>query len=91
MSSGTIVEAALLEIPSIGLCPTLLKSGILSDAFQPADEKGLLVKCPLKKDIIIGAIKSCSLRFNFKNDKVKENLYPSAHSVLREYCNDKSH
>jgi hypothetical protein len=47
MSSSTIYEAGLLERPSIGLCPTLQKGGVMQDAFIEVEEKGLLIRAKL--------------------------------------------
>jgi hypothetical protein len=47
MSSSAIYEAGLLERPSIALCPTLQKGGLMQDAFKVVEDKGLLTRAKL--------------------------------------------
>jgi len=61
MSSGTIFEAGLLNVPSIGLCPTLQKGGLMQDAFKVIEESGLFDR---------GVLNGRDLR-KFVSDKVR--------------------
>jgi len=47
MSSSAIYEAGLLERPSIALCPTLQKGGLMQYAFKAVEDKGLLTRAKL--------------------------------------------
>jgi len=44
MMSGTVVEAAMLGVPSLGLCPTLRRGGIMQDAFQNEEAQELFFR-----------------------------------------------
>ena len=86
MMSGTIVEADLLGVPSIGLCPTLHTSGIAGDAFIPQRESGMLVCCKLNAALISEEIDRLLKRKEVANkpyDKLtKEWRLPDAGEVV---------
>jgi UDP-N-acetylglucosamine 2-epimerase len=53
MSSGTITEAALFNVPSIGLCPTLRKGKIFGEAFISEKESAMLETTEINKNKIL--------------------------------------
>jgi hypothetical protein len=87
MGSGSIVEASLMGVPSIALCPSLAKNGILSDAFDYAKAKKLLIKCPLQKEKIVNSILTCQPKKNIKKLHKIENSYPTGFTVLGKMIN----
>lgn len=56
MTSGTIIEAALIGVPSIGLCPSLRKEGVMQYAFSYAKHSRMLTLADLNKYSISAAI-----------------------------------
>ena len=58
MTSGTTTEAAMLGVPSIGLCPNLRSGGSMEDAFEYARSKQLLTVCDLSYNSILDTIHS---------------------------------
>jgi hypothetical protein len=84
MSSGTVVEAAMLGVPSLGLCPTLRNGGIMSDAFIYEEIHDLFERGSLNSDCINSYI---SKLIKFKDEgKVVPRMYskdmPSAAALM---------
>lgn len=79
MMSGVIVEAAKLGLVSIGLCPSLKKSGLLKNSFRDAKNKKLLKIIDLKEQKI-----SSTLRQLLKRKRKK---LSNEHKLIRKESN----
>ena len=86
MMSGMIVEASLLSIHSIALCPTLNKGGIMEGAFSEVRKKALLHKPGLTVQEISDVIDHV-LRLNetaetrYDDFVSREDIHPSLSDV----------
>ena len=58
MMSGTITEAAMMNIPSLALCPTLNNPDLLGSAFKLAADRKLLFLCKLDQESINKQLKN---------------------------------
>lgn len=87
MSSGTVVEAAMLGVPSLGLCPTLKQGGIMQDAFQNEEAQDLFFRGEMTinciDEFINNLIKDKDRNSARKNRRHKEKL-PSAISYIAD-------
>lgn len=72
MSSGVVVEAAMLNVPSLGLCPTLQPGGIMQDAFKYEENSNLFVKgLPSHNTINEFILKAADKKNNSLNEKLE--------------------
>lgn len=83
MGSGSVVEAALYNVPSIGLCPTLRAGGILSSAYEHEEKAGLFIRCDLDNSNLIDLIFECSRNSQKKDVTTKHAI---ARSDLMSDC-----
>jgi hypothetical protein len=82
MSSGCIYEAGMLGVPSIGLCPTLQKGGVMADAFSFSEDRGLLERGVLNSSDLDEFMKKIILRTPFKKLATEENVGLSAADIV---------
>jgi hypothetical protein len=86
MLSGTIVEADLLGVPSIGLCPTLRIGRISGDFFLPQRKSRMLKCCELNTTKILKTINFLLKLKDNKKEQLKkiekEKHFPDAGRVV---------
>lgn len=87
MMSSTITEAALIGLPSIGLCPTLQTGGIMENAFQIARVNSLLILPQHSEEELTKHISQLYEKYlssppSFTQFAATESQYPSLSDVL---------
>ncbi len=84
MMSGSVVEAAMLKVPSLGLCPSL--QGSMNTAFEVEEQQGLFIRGHLTRSSIFDFLDevqkkmACNINHCFSLYKNK-----SAFCYLEEY------
>lgn len=86
MGSGSVVEAALYMVPSIGLCPTLRAGGVLSSAYKHEERAELFIRCDLENSNLVDIIFECARNSHKKKAVTKQSIPQSEFMADGELC-----